>query len=114
MAILRGSVEVDVPVQFADREWTEFVLRALYGNYEKGFADVASSINETDADSGTVTFETEADRLVRVSVDVEYTPHRGADPDEEVATAQRHLEHDLQKYRTFVLRRCQQEDCRLN
>lgn len=112
MAILRGSVEVDVPIRFADQEWTEFVLRALYGSYAREFAEVASSINETDADSGTVTFETEGDRLVRVTVEGEYTPRRGAGADEEVARAQEHLKHDLEKYRTFVLKRCEQESCR--
>ncbi len=89
---------------------------SLYGSYARGFADVASSINETDADSGTVTFETEDDRLVRVSVDVEYTPRHdaGARADEEVARAQERLTHDLEKYRVFALKRCEQESCRAN
>lgn len=51
MAILKGSVEADVPIQFADREWTEFVCRSLDGNYAKG------------------------------SVELEYTPHGRGDPD---------------------------------
>ena len=80
MAILSGSIEADVPIAFADREWTEFVFRNLYGNYAKGFDDVAASINESDADSGTVRFETEGDRLVKVSVELAYTPHAGGDP----------------------------------
>jgi hypothetical protein len=112
MAILSGSIEADVPIAFADREWTEFVFRNLYGNYAKGFDDVAASINETDADSGTVKFETEGDRLVKVSVELTYTPHAGGDPDEEAARAQAHLERDLEKYHTFLLRRCEQESCR--
>ena len=88
MAVLRGAVEADVPIQFADREWTEFVFRSLYGTYAKGFADVASSVNETDADSGDVTFETEGDRLVKVSVELEYTRAPSSDPGAEVALAQ--------------------------
>ena len=112
MAVLRGAVEADVPIQFADREWTEFVFRSLYGNYAKGFADVASSINETDADSGTVNFETEGDRLVKVSVELEYTPRSKSDPDAEVAMAQQRLDRDLEKYRVFLLKRCEQESCR--
>ena len=36
--------ERDVPVAFADREWTEFVFRSLYGSYAKGFYDVATSL----------------------------------------------------------------------
>lgn len=112
MAVLRGAVEADVPIQFADREWTEFVFRSLYGNYAKGFADVASSINETDADSGTVTFETEGERLIKVSVELEYTPRSTSDPDAEVAKAQQRLNRDLEKYRVFLLKRCEQESCR--
>ena len=113
MAVLSGTVEADVPIQFADKEWTEFVFRSLYGNYAKGFEDVAASVSETDADSGTVTFETEADRLVKVSVEVEYTPRAsGEAAAAEVAQAQARLEHDLEKYRVFLLRRCEQESCR--
>ena len=47
MAVLSGTVEADVPIQFADKEWTEFVFRSLYGNYAKGFEDVAASVSET-------------------------------------------------------------------
>ena len=112
MAILSGSIEADVPIAFADREWTEFVFRNLYGNYAKGFADVATSINETDADSGTVKFETEGDRLVKVSVELEYIPRVGGDLGEEVRRAQARLDRDLEKYHTFLLRRCEQEGCR--
>jgi len=112
MAILSGSIEADVPIAFADREWTEFVFRNLYGNYAKVFEDVATSINETDADSGTVQFETEGDRLVKVSIELEYTPHSGGDAKAEVARAQVRLNGDLEKYRTFLLKRCEQESCR--
>jgi hypothetical protein len=112
MAVLSGAIEADVPIQFADREWTEFVFRSLYGNYARGFADVASSINETDADSGTVTFETEGDHLIKVSVEVEYTPRSASAPDAEISRAQQRLEHDLEKFRVFLLRRCEQESCR--
>ena len=112
MAVLKGAVEADVPIQFADQEWTEFMFRSLYGSYAKGFEDVAASLSETDADSGKVTFETEGDRLVKVSVEIEYTPRRGADATAEVAAAQARLERDLEKYRVFLLRRCEQESCR--
>ena len=112
MAVLSGAVEADVPIQFADREWTEFMFRSLYGSYAKGFEDVVADVSEIDADSGSVTFETEGDRLVKVSVELEYTPRRGADATTEVAAAQARLERDLEKYRVFLLRRCEQESCR--
>ena len=112
MALLRGSVEADVPIQFADREWSEFVWRSLYGSYAKGFEDVVASLSETDADSGTVTFQTEGDRRVRVTVEIEYSPRAGGDATAEVAQAQARLERDLEKYRVFLVRRCEQESCR--
>lgn len=113
MAVLRSSVEADVPVAFADEEWTEYVYRSLYGNYQKGFEDVAASLAEIDAESGTVTFGTEPDGRVRIAVEAEYTPH-GPDPSADVARAQSSLEEDLEKYRVFLLRRCDQESCRSN
>jgi hypothetical protein len=113
MAILKGSIEADVPITFADLEWSEFMWRSLYGSFAKGFTDVAdASVSAIDADSGTVTFETEGERLVKVSVEVTFVPRSDADRDQEIALAQAHLERDLEKYRTFLLKRCEQEGCR--
>jgi hypothetical protein len=87
--------------------------RSLYGSFARGFTDVAdASVSAIDADSGTVNFETEGDRLVKVSVEVEYSPHSGGDSADEIARAQAQLNRDLEKYRTFLLRRCEQESCR--
>lgn len=112
MAVLTGSIEADVPISFADREWTEYVWRSLYGSFARGSADVSGSLVDLDADSGSVKFETEEDRVVRVSVELEYTPHAGGDPEADVARAQARLDRDLQKFRTFLLQRCEQEACR--
>jgi hypothetical protein len=112
MAVLSGSIEADVPIKYADKEWSEFVWRSLYGSLARGFADDSASLSEIDADSGTVKFETEGDRLVKVSVELEYTPHGHGEPDDEVAKAQARLEGDLEKYRKFLLWRCEQESCR--
>ncbi len=112
MAVLSGSIEADVPISFADRAWTEFVFRNLYGNYAKGFAEVDSSVSERDADSGTVRLETRGGRLVEVSVELQYTPHAGDDAGDEIARAQARLDHDLERYRAFLLKRCEQESCR--
>ena len=112
MAVLSSSIEADVPVKFADGEWSEFVWRSLYGSYAKGFADVSASLSELDADSGKVTFEKEGEQLSKVSVELEYTPQRVADRKQDIARAQEHLDRDMQKFRTFVLRRCDQLSCR--
>lgn len=111
MAVLKGSIEADVPIAFADREWTEFIWRSLYGSLAKGFADASASLSEIDADSGTVSFETEGERVVKVSVELEYTPHGHGHPNDEVAKAQARLDRDLEKFRTFLLKRCEQESC---
>jgi hypothetical protein len=113
MATLKGSIEADVPISFADREWSEFMWRSLYGSFATGFSDVAdASPSAIDADSGTVTFETEGERLVKVSVEVKYIPRPDVERATDIARAQAQLERDLQKYRTFLLRRCEQESCR--
>jgi hypothetical protein len=113
MATLSGSIEADVPIAFADREWSEFVWRSLYGSFARGFSAAGVvAINETDADDGTVRFETEGDRLVRVSVEVTYTPHEDGEQTQEIARAQAQLERDLEKYRAFLVKRCEQESCR--
>ncbi len=113
MATIKGSVEADVPVAFADEEWTEFVLRSLYGSYQRGFGDVAVALGEIDAESGTVTFEAEDQGRVRITVVAEYRP-RGGDPSTDVSRAESLLQRDLEKYRVFLLRRCTQERCRSN
>jgi hypothetical protein len=112
MAVLSGSIEANVPIKYADKEWSEFVWRSLYGSLAKGLADDLSSITDTDADSGTVKFETEGDKLIKVSVELEYTPHGHGEPDDEVAQAQARLNGDLEKYRKFLLWRCEQDNCR--
>jgi hypothetical protein len=112
VALLKGSVEADVPIRFADEVWGEFIRRSLYGSYAEGFADVAASLSEIDADDGTVTFESTGDRLVKVSVELRYTPPAGSDAPAEIARAQAQLEDDLEKYRVFLLRRSAQESRR--
>jgi hypothetical protein len=47
-----------------------------------------------------------------VSVELEYTPHSASDPESDVVRAQRELNGDLEKYRDFVLRRCDEQLCR--
>ena len=51
------------------------------------------------------------DRLVRVAVELQYAP-RTQQAVEETARAQATLERDLEKYRRFVLDRCEKLQCR--
>ena len=113
MPLLTGSIEADVPVSFADREWREYVGRAVYDRFPEGYEDVRSSFADFEADDGKVVFADLGPNRSRVSVELEYTPH-SADAERDIARAQRELDRDLDKYRDFVLRRCDEELCRRN
>ncbi len=112
MPLLTGSIEADVPVSFADREWSEFIGRSVYDRFPEGYEDLRSSLADLDADDGTVAFADLGDGRARVSVEIDYTAHDRVDPGSDVARAQRELDRDLGKYRDFVLRRCDEQLCR--
>ena len=109
MVVLEASIETHVPIQFADEVWSEFIRRSMYGSYAKGFADVAASLYEIDADDGIVTFDTVGDGLVRVTVEIEYAAHAGGSAAADIARAQTHLEQVLERYCVFLHRRCHRE-----
>jgi hypothetical protein len=112
MPLLTGSIEADVPVSFADREWREFIGRSVYDRFPRGYEDLRSSLADLDADDGRVMIADLGEGKARVSLEIEYTPHDSVDPGSDVARAQRELDRDLDKYRDFVLRRCDEELCR--
>jgi hypothetical protein len=47
-----------------------------------------------------------------VAVEIDYTPRSEDTAAEEIAHAQATLERDLEKYRLFVLDRCERMQCR--
>ena len=112
MAVIQASITVDVPLEFADLEWSEFMLRSLLSGYTRGLTDVEPLIDQDDMQAGKVDLTTEGDRLVKVTVALEYTPRSTGAADEEVARAQATLERDLEKYKRFVLDRCEKMQCR--
>ncbi|MEE4276536.1 MAG: hypothetical protein V2J16_11790 [Thermoleophilia bacterium] len=112
MAAIKASITVDVPLEFADLEWSEFMLQSLLSGYTRGLTDVEPLIDEDDMKAGKVDLTTEGDRLVKVAVELDYTPRTKDTADEEVARAQATLERDLEKYRLFVLDRCEKLQCR--
>ncbi len=112
MPLLTGTIEADVPVSFADREWREYVGRAVYDRFPEGYEDVRSSFADFDADAGQVTFADLGSNRSRVRVELQYTPQSATDPEGDVVRAQRELDRDLDKYRDFLLRRCDEELCR--
>jgi len=112
MAIIRASIEADVPLEFADLEWGEFVFESLFRSYTRGFADVEPLIDEQEMNAGKVDFQTSGDRLVKVTVELDYTPRTKGTADEEIARAQATLERDLEKYRLFLVDHCARKQCR--
>jgi hypothetical protein len=112
MATIHASVEVDAPLEFADLEWSEFVLDSLLHGYARGLIDAEPLIDEDDMKAGKVEFTTEGERLVKVDVRLDYTPRTTTAAGEEVGRAQATLERDLEKYRLFVAGRCERLGCR--
>ena len=112
MTVITASVTVDVPLEFADLEWSEFLLDSLLSGYTRGLTDVEPLIDEEDIKAGKVDFTTEGERLVTVAVAIDYTPHSKDGADEEIARAQATLSRDLEKYRLFVQDRCERMQCR--
>jgi hypothetical protein len=113
MSTLSESIVVSVPVQFADREWSEFMFRRLVGHYMTSLGEITwgTSGDESDADSGIVRFVTEGDRLAKVTVELEYEPHSWADSEAEEETVRKRLREDLHLYRDFLVQRCREEGC---
>ena len=74
MATIKAAVEVDVPLEFADLEWSEFLLDSLLSGYTRGLTDVEPLIDQDDMNAGKVDLTTEGDRLVRVAVELDYEP----------------------------------------
>lgn len=112
MAAIKASITVDVPLEFADLEWSEFMLKSLLSGYTRGLTDVEPLIDADDMQAGKVDLTTAGDRLVNVAVELDYSPRTRDTADEEVARAQATLERDLEKYRLFVLDRCEKLQCR--
>ena len=112
MAIITASIKVDAPLEFADLEWSEFLLDSLLSGYTRGLSDVEPLIDEQDMKAGKVDLTTAGDRLVKVTVELDYTPRSKDAADQEIAHAQATLERDLEKYRLFVQDRCEKMQCR--
>ncbi|MGE5229037.1 MAG: hypothetical protein ACM3MJ_04870, partial [Deltaproteobacteria bacterium] len=92
MATIQASVEVDAPLEFADLEWSEFLMDSLLHGYARGLIDAEPLLDEDDMEAAKVEFITEGERLVRVQVRLEYTPRSTAAADQEVRRAQATLE----------------------
>lgn len=114
MSQITASIEADVPIRFADREWSEFVWRTFVGHLNMPIDQLGQPTggDESQADQGVVRFETKGDRLTRIVVELNYSPHRTENSEAEEAQVRARLERDLELYRSFLLRRCDETSCR--
>ena len=78
MPTIHASVDVDAPLEFAELEWSEFMLESLLNGYARGLIDEEPLLDEDDMKAGDVRFTTEGDRLVKVDVRLDYTPRSSA------------------------------------
>ena len=105
MPEVRKSVIVDVPVTFADKEWTEFVFSSLINWYRLSDDEYSydSTGDESESEMGFVSIAAIDDDHTKVTVDLAYMPHNEAVPErEELKHARRHLEVQLEQYKRFV------------
>jgi len=94
-AQFRQSIEVDVPVDVANEEWTQFVFYSLYyGNRLEG-----------EPEDGFVRLEDLGGGRTRVSVDLNFCSDWQdiTDPDE-IARIEKDLKVKLGRYKDFVER----------
>lgn len=115
MSQVSASIDVDVPLRFADREWTEFVWRMFAGYYTMPVDEFVRPVggDDSEADNGVVRFETEGDRLTKVTVELAYSPRNAGAAEQEEAHVRARLQRDLELYRAFLLRRCDETQCRI-
>jgi hypothetical protein len=94
---IRQSVDVEVPVEVANREWTQFIFYALY------VRPLGPDESEAEPRAGFVRLEALDEQTTRVTVDLNYCAHyEGISDSEEIAKAEQHLRVTLGRYKRFV------------
>ncbi len=94
---IRQSVDVSVPVETANRDWTQFIFYALY------FRPLGPDESEAEPGAGFVRLEAIDDQTTRLTVDLNYCAHyEGISDGDEIAAAQQHLQSTLARYKRFV------------
>ena len=94
---IRQSVDVNVPVEMANREWTQFIFYALY------YRPLGPDESDAEPDAGFVRLEAIDDQTTRVTVDLNYCAHyEGVSDSDEIVEAEQHLRVTLGRYKRFV------------
>lgn len=110
METISESIHADVPARFADRMWSEFVFRSQSAGRPRSQSDARWWVDESPVAKGTVKFARAQDRMVTITVDLQYDAGGG---EERPARVREHLRHDLESYRRYLEERCQETDCRV-
>jgi hypothetical protein len=110
MQTISESIRADVPPRFADRLWSEFVYRSLVRGRPRSVDDARWWVDEGAVDSGRVEFAGEGERSVKVTVALQYESSAGGG-EAEAAQVRDHLRRDLESYRAFAARRCEETGC---
>jgi len=106
MPAITESIKAEVPIKYADKEWTKYLFSSLYRGYASSAGDPNQVSQKIDADSCTVTFVDESDETVNVAVTVE------CQVPAETERVREQLRRDLEQFREFLLRHCAQDGCR--
>jgi hypothetical protein len=106
MTTITESIKTDVPIAYADKQWTAYMFSHLSRAYAQPGQDASQVTQRIDADSCTVTFTDESDATTRVSVSV------ACQVADESARVHEDLRRDLEQYREFLTMRCEKDDCR--
>ncbi len=98
-ADIRRSIEVGVPVEFANEEWTHFLFYLHYIHAS------GPDIGDVEPDEGFVRLESIDDGRTLVTVDLNYcSQYEGLDDEKEIAEVQLDLDRKLGVYKQFVER----------
>jgi len=95
-AEIEQSVDVSVPLETADKEWTQFA-------FESAVSHRSRHPDESEAESGLIRMTPLDDRRTRLTVVITCCPHRAgiSDPDA-IADVRRHLGSLLDDFVLFV------------
>lgn len=104
MSTIEHMIEVTAPAREAEREWREFMYRLLIGHYRVADSELEWTPADDSEAQGTVRFEPIDDLHTRVRVNVEASGSQ-----DEVSSVERHVQADLEQYKSFLEGRSERE-----
>ena len=113
MSVLSGTIDMNAPITYVNKEWTEFMFRRLVGHYQSNLADLTEPVEGgvADADSGIVRLAEIDSTHTRITLEVEYAPLPTSDASEREEAVVELLERDLTQFKLFLEEQCRRDDC---